>query len=305
MMQKKNCLFCNELVPIEAIGGYDRFFNCFCSPGGYYHLLRDSHSTIQSFSYPRKRELFPIVSAYIREQTDCNERVFLTLEDMDKIPNDASIPASLEDKEARLLQFLHRNTEAPYEAVVLHPLLQHHNLTYSPNLQEFIYIIERLRNQQHIIREGGTLKLTEQGWRTAAARAGGPKNKPCLLFLSSDEQHAQQWSDTVMFKAEQLGYKPLLAHELSEENSNMSIPELILESKLIIADVTQPLPDLYFAAGYAFASNIPVLLTMKHSRGEPISALPLPLQPVLWDTAEELSEALTYLINNQKSLLAH
>lgn len=298
MMPNKHCPFCNELVPTEPAGDYDRFIGCFCSPGGNYHLLSDSYSAIQSFSYVKKRALFPIVSAYIREKTGDKDRVFLTLDDMDIIPNYEGIPATMAEKEARLLQFLYKNSEAPGEAVVLHPLLQHYNLTYSLNLQEFVYIIEKLRDRQCIKREGGTLRLTETGWQEAAAGSGGRKRKSCLVLMSSDEEYEQEWLETVLPKLEQLGYIADVADCSNLDDSDTGLAHLIVESKLIVADVTHRPPTEYFAAGYALALNIPVVWTMKPDRGNPGHTSQLPLRPVLWNTTEELSDALANAVGS-------
>lgn len=46
-------------------------------------------------------------------------------------------------------------------------------MTYSPNLQELVYIIDKLISDQLLIREGMTFKLTETGWNEAAESAGG------------------------------------------------------------------------------------------------------------------------------------
>ncbi|MCU6712271.1 hypothetical protein M6D81_26570 [Paenibacillus sp. J5C_2022] len=299
MIRKKHCLFCNELVPMEKEADYVRFVGCFCSPGGSYHLHSNSYLTIQSFSYERKRGLFPIVSAYIREKTDVGNQVFLTLDDMNAIPNDSGIPASVEEKEARLLQFLYRNSEIPGEAVALHPLQQHYNLTYSLNLQEFVYIIERLRDQHRIVREGGTLRLTEQGWEEAALQFGGQKQRRCLILIPSDEEYGQEWLEVVMSTAEHFGYTPCLMNQQGDQQGHSDLVKLMKESKLIVSDITlthRPLHEC-FAAGYAVASNIPVVWTMKGNRGENHISAPLPIRPVQWESTEELSSALAQALS--------
>ncbi|WP_424769228.1 hypothetical protein [Paenibacillus sp. sgz302251] len=291
-MNKKLCLFCNEIVPIKAEGEYDRFVGCHCSPDGYYSLLRGSYDLIQSLTYHRKRQIFPIVSAYIRELTDCDERVTLSIDDLDRIENSPTIPVTMEEKEGRLLQFLFRHSNGPGEPVAIHPLSHSFNLTYSPNLQELVYIIEKLRSEQSIIREVATLRLTDKGWSEAAARAGGKKLKSCIVLLPNGNEICEEWTESVFPKIEQCGYIPLLFHYSDRENRDKHTTQLISESQMVIADLTIPSPEVYFAAGYALGLNIPVIWTVKRSAADKLPVQYHPIRPIIWDTLEELAAML-------------
>lgn len=66
MMHKKHCLFCNELVIVEPAADSERFIGCYCAPGQHYSLQKNGYAAIQAYSYIHKRELFPLISAYIR-----------------------------------------------------------------------------------------------------------------------------------------------------------------------------------------------------------------------------------------------
>lgn len=290
-MQKKHCLFCDEFVPIESKGDYDRYVGCYCSPGGFYSLLRDSYVPIHSFPHQKKRQIFPIISAYIRELTDCDETVTLSIEDLDTIGNSPRIPVTIEEKGGRLLQYLYRHSEGPGEPVVIQPLSHSYNLTYSPNLQELVYIIEKLREEQSIVRESVTFKLTEKGWREAAARAGGRKLKSCFVLLSDDDEWCAEWSENVLPKIEQCGYMPRLFNHSGAENTDNSI-QLISESKLIIADLTSHSPVVYFAAGYALGKDIPVIWTVNRSQADKLFVQSHHIRPIIWDTAEEIAAML-------------
>jgi hypothetical protein len=302
MMHKKHCLFCNELVIARPAADYDRFIGCLCAPGQHYSLHTDSYAAIQAFSYARKRELFPIISAYIREQTDRGERVSLTLADMEQIVQMPDIPESIEDKQLRLLQFLHRHSEGPGTPVPLHPLSQHFNLTYSPNMQELVYIIEKLRSEELIGREGGTLSLTEGGW-AVAAKLGGDKRKACLVLLPEVESYGLEWAKVIFPKLEQHGYEPSVIHYSEEGGPDACSPELVAQSKLIIADATRRSPEVYFAAGYGLALNIPLVWTVHRDGSEQAGAAPFAsISPIVWDTVEQLSDALSPVIGKRKAV---
>jgi len=288
-MLKKHCLFCDEIVTILSEGEYDKYLGCSCSPGGFYSLLRESYEPINSLPYQKKRDQLHLISAHIRELTDCDEKVALTAADLDSIANSPKIPVTIEDKGNRLLQFLYRHSNEPKEPVVIQPLSKSFNLTYSPNLQEFVYIIDKLISDQLLIREGMTFKLTEKGWTEAVATAGGKKLKPCFILIPDEEAARAEWLDSIMPKIEQCGYLPhLLTHAITE-NRDSNLLELASDSKLIIADLTGQSPEVYFAAGYALGLNIPILWTVNNRDADKLSVQIKDIRPIVWDTAEELA----------------
>lgn len=289
-MVKKTCLFCDEIVPIEPKGDLDKYVGCQCSPNGFYSLLRESYDSIYSISYQRKRKIFPIISAYIRELTDSDEPVEIAFEDIDTIENSPRIPVAIEEKGMRLLQYLYRHSEEPEQSVLIHPLAANYNLTYSPNLQEFVYIIEKLREEQSIIRDGMSLVLTEKGRSEAAARAGGRKLKACFVLLSDNEEIRSDWTEKVLPKIEQCGYFPRLFNPYGKGNIDNPSIELLSESKLIIADLTNHATEVYFAAGYGLGMGIPVTWTIKRSHLDKLTVKSHQLRPLIWDTAEELAD---------------
>ncbi|WMT43205.1 hypothetical protein RE628_13655 [Paenibacillus sp. D2_2] len=289
MVIKKRCLFCDEIVPTESEGNYDRYIGCSCSPGGSYSLHKDSYELINSLSYQKKRNILHLVSAYIRELNDRDEKVTLSADDMESIENSPEIPVTIEDKGKRLLQYLYRHSESSGEPVVIQPLSSNYNLTYSPNLQELVYIIDKLRNDQLIIREGMSFQLTEQGWNEAAASAEGKKLKPCSILISEDMHLGTEWQERILPLIEQYGYLPrLLAHTKSQNCEKYSL-ELIADSKLIIADLSGQPPEVYFGAGYALGLNIPVIWTVNSGEAEIPPVKIKEIRPIVWNTTEDLA----------------
>lgn len=286
---KRHCLFCDEIVPIKPEGDYDRYIGCSCSPGGFYSLLRDSYEPIHALPHQKKRDMLHIVSAYIRELTDCNEKVILSANDLESIVNSSKIPVTIEDKGNRLLQYLYRHSQSPGEAVVIHPLSSSYNLTYSPNLQELVYIIDKLRSEQLLNREGMAFQLTEKGWREAEAIAGGKKIMPCSVLISDKEDMRTTWLQMLLPKIEQYGYLPRLLTPTKTQYSEQYSLELIADSKLIIADLTGHPPEAYFTAGYALGLNIPVIWTVNSTDADRLPVRIKEIRPMIWNTAEELA----------------
>ncbi|WP_054024595.1 hypothetical protein [Bacillus sp. FJAT-28004] len=299
-MEKKRCLFCSEIVPIEEKGEYDRYLGCCCAPGSYYSLLRDSYLAINSLSYPIKNKRFPIISGYIREQLDCGKKVTLSIDDLETIEKAPHIPLTIEDKEGRLLQYLYRNSDVPGQSIIIQPLSQNFNLTYSPNLQELVYIVEKLREGQFIVREGINFKLTEKGWNEAAASAGGRKLKTCCVLLSDNQDLKEEWFENVFPKLEQFGYLPFMFQQSDVEGIEYHAMTKLTDSKLIIADITNHSPEVYFTAGYALGRNIDVVWTMKSTQTDELFVQPESIRPIMWANVEELTGLLQQRLSFKK-----
>ncbi|MBW7473130.1 MarR family transcriptional regulator [Paenibacillus oenotherae] len=291
-MITKRCLFCDQIVPVNSIGDYDRYEGCYCAPGSSYNLRNDSYIHYNSLSYQNKRQMFPILSAYIRELTDLDERVMITFEDLEGILNSPAIPTTIEEKSQRLLQYLFKRSRGPLEPVVIHQLSQSYNLTYSPNLQELIYIIEKLREEEYVERVGATFKLTESGWKEASMIAGGKRLQPCVVIVADDEQWRQEWSEKVVPMIEQCGYTVRMADNPQNDAEGDGIMQLIAESKLIIADLTGQDQEIYFAAGYALGLQIPLLCTVNKSDAEQLPLHSKEINPIIWGGTEELTAIL-------------
>lgn len=284
-MQKKHCAFCDQIVRITADGEYDRYLDCSCSPGGSYSLLRDSYESILALSFQQKRDMLHLISAYIREKTDCGEKVILAFSDLEEIVNAPGIPVTPEDKGNRLLQYLYRHCGGPGEPVVIHPLARSYNLTYSPNLQELVYLIDRLQSENLLIREGMNFTLTSMGWEQAAATAGGRPLQQCLVLLPDDEKLRAEWQDKLWPRLEQYGYLPRLLANMNEAANSL---KPVADSKLVIADLTGHSAEVFLAAGYALGLNIPVIWTVRGGEEDKCKGYPKEIRPLVWDTAEEL-----------------
>ncbi|MEK3760329.1 hypothetical protein MKZ07_17995 [Paenibacillus sp. FSL P4-0338] len=284
-MQKKHCAFCDQIVRITADGEYDQYIDCACSPGGSYSLLRDSYESILALSFQQKRDMLHLISGYIREKTDCGEKVILAFSDLEEIVNAPNIPVTAEVKGDRLLQYLYRHCSGPGEPVVIHPLSRSYNLTYSPNLQELVYIIDRLQNEDLLVREGMSFILTPLGWEEAVATTGGRTLQQCTVLLPDDEKLQAEWQDKLWAKIEQFGYLPrLLANKNEAANSLVAVADC----KLVIADLTGQSAEVYLAAGYALGLNIPVIWTVRGDEADKLRIHLQEIRPLVWGTAEEL-----------------
>ncbi|GGD63015.1 hypothetical protein [Paenibacillus nasutitermitis] len=290
-MDMKRCLFCDGMVPIQINGENERFVGCSCAPGDSYSLQKESYDKFHALSYSVKRQMFPIISAYIRERSDCDETVMLSFDDLERIEHLPSIPVTIEQKGERLLQHLYRHSDAPGHPVVIHKLSDSYNLTYSLNLQELVYIIERLKEELMIERIGTMFKLTQEGWDKAAALSGAKRLKPCLICLDEKNVNREVWMDEVLPRIEECGYSPLLSDDAQGDGPSDYNVQTITDSKLVVADLTGQSPEVFFAAGLALGLQIPVIWTVQ---SQDAAKLPADLfqhfQPFVWDNTEELAD---------------
>ncbi|MFC5452593.1 hypothetical protein ACFPOG_30780 [Paenibacillus aestuarii] len=295
-MDTKRCLFCNKIVSVEVKGNDEVYFGCCCAPDSCYSLTRESYLSFFSLSLENQRDMFPIISGYIRDLTECGERVALSYDDLEAIKNSARIPVMIDEKENLLLRYFHKRCIGPHEPVQIRPLSENFNLTYSPNLQEFVYVIEQLRDKKLIERTGTTFELTKYGWEEAAARIGKKKLEPCIVLLPNDSLH-QKWRELVFPIIEKFGF---FARFVEMSNLDDSIG-LISECKLLIADITGDTSEGYFASGLALGLGITVICTKQHSHREALPPLTNQLKPILWGELEELTFALRNRLKSRTS----
>lgn len=298
-METKRCLFCEQIVPARLAGEELVFEGCYCAPGGQYRLRHDYYATGQEAGFRSKSELFPLVSGYIRERTEYEEAVALSEETVTSIRTSPEVPVTIEEKAVRLLRYLFRNAQGPDVPIFIHRLTERYNLTYSPNLQEFIYIIDCLKQEGLIERSGSTLKLTAEGWTKAAQAEGRQGAKRCAVLLPRDEQLRQAWIDDIFPGLEQIGYKPKLETWDEGRGNPENEASFLAGCKFAIADATSQSPDVFYAAGYAQGSRIPVIWTVRQEEAEGVSVPPGQAQPIRWKDTEELAAKLQLQFNRE------
>ncbi|MBM7563279.1 hypothetical protein [Paenibacillus sacheonensis] len=302
VLDMKRCLFCESLVQVKHKGGSEWFMNCLCSPSGAYGLKDDSYEPFRQLSYADKRSVFPILSAYIREMSDREEIVVISFDEREAILQSPLIPLTTEEKGLRLLRYLHRHADGPNEPVVINQFSQSFNLTYSLNLQELVYIAEKLKEDGMIERIGSTFRLTEKGWLEADSNASGKSYKPCFVLLPVGEDGmAQDWTETVFPRLLQLGYAPKLfsyggPRSVADTPVQEAMQEM-LKCQLVIADITAPEAETWMYAGYAIGNEIPVAWTCRSKSSA--DSQPAGVRPIVWDDAEQLAGQLQFAIGRE------
>lgn len=292
---QKRCLFCEKPVHVrnpENPADY-LFRNCFCSPDGQYQISAEDYDLLNAWPHEDKRHNFHLISGYIRELTDQGEPVHINRELAVSIQQSSLIPATIEDKKEKCLLYLKRHTKEPLELVQLHPLSEAYHLTYSPNLQEFIYILEEMKSEKLIERIGSSLSLTSKGWEKALKLSIPKGDKTCFIAIHEDSSGLRESFRQIVIP--QIGAQGI--DVIFPENSSIHTQDIrkqIAECDMVIADFTLPHGHVYFEAGYAEGKGVPVIYTL-HVESEPRAEALLPdealrSETIFWNTPEELAE---------------
>ncbi|SDT49090.1 hypothetical protein SAMN05444162_4556 [Paenibacillaceae bacterium GAS479] len=299
-MITKRCLFCDISVPVKSgAGTIERFVSCDCAPGAEYSLSSEQYDALAAISYPRQRELFPLASAFIREMTGLGREVKLTADEVESLPASPHVPLTVEAKSAKLLAYLRRQTSAPGESVIVHRLARSFNLTYSQNLQEMVYVIEKLRDEELLERTGSVFTLTSKGWNQAELAVSGELQKICVIAGDGGKDQDGDWIGHVLPLLQQCGYTARLLGRDGDSDSDLAL-DMLASADLVLAELSGAAVEAYLAGGYALAAGIQLLwIAREGSEAAPDWAGAAPLR---WSTPEELSTLLLQRLSNQGGL---
>lgn len=295
---QKRCLFCERTVNVRHPEKKSDFLfrQCYCSPDGQYEMSAEDYDQLNSWPHTKKRESFHLISGYIRENTDCGEPVRLTMDIADSIKESPLIPATIEEKKEKCLLFLKRHSSESGEPVQLNHLHEAYHLTYSPNLQEFIYILEEMKTDKLINRMGPTLSLTQKGWEEALKLTIPKGDKTCFIAIRDDSSGLLEcFQQIIIPQIEKQGIDAVLAD--SSAGKVGGTRRQIAQCDVMIADFTLPHREIYFEAGYAEGRGVPVIYTL-HMESEDKAELLLPeealrSETIVWHSPEELAELLS------------
>ncbi|ANE48977.1 hypothetical protein SY83_16610 [Paenibacillus swuensis] len=293
-MEQKRCLFCEKIVYAKVAEDHYVFRDCYCAPDAAYEMGAACYEPFNTLIHSRKRELFPLLSGYIREHTDTGHPVRITVDDLDHIVKSPMVPLTLETKGEKLLQFLHRHANGPNEPVILHQLTHSFNLTYSPNMQEFVYILEMLKTDMLLDRVGPTIKLTEKGWRAALASLQSENLKHCCVLVTSDKETQHLWSSSIIPAVEQCGYLAQYPEFTPSGDALEEVMRAIDRSELVIADLNPDSDLVYFASGYTKGKQMPIIWTIHQDAVPELQREVSGMRPIVWSSPEELSSLLQH-----------
>jgi len=111
-------------------------------------------------------------------------------------------------------------------------------------------------------------------------------------MIAGDEIIGAEWTSVLQPSLEQCGYQPRLLQPAILQKLDGELLEGIAASKLLIVDVTEAGPEVYYAAGYAARADIPIIWTAKNDGQSRTQAPKEWIRPIPWESPETLAELL-------------
>lgn len=211
-------------------------------------------------------------------------------------------PTEVADRSDRLLLNVARMSAHPGTKVdVLRD--RDYPLAYSRNHQDFNFIARSLDGRRLIEYKqlgGGPnrITVTARGWeRISELRKTSPTSRRAFIAMDFDDEFDQVYEGAIKPAVEGAGYKPVNMKWL--EHSDLIDSRIVTEinrSRFLIADTTADTSGVYFEAGYALATGIPVIWTCRSDAFENVHFDAEHYNHIVWDHAEELREDLQYRI---------
>jgi hypothetical protein len=289
--EQKSCLFCEKIVLVKRKEDRLVFVSCFCSGSGEYTIEDQLYERLKDIPPAEKRERYYLLSSLIRETLSLGKSILLTEDNLPSLLASPLIPETIEEKTDKCLLYLYRSVEGPEQAVDLRPVDRAYNITYSPSLQEFVYIVEKLKGQKWLERQGSFFRLTSEGWEQARRLSENRQSKECFLVVPPQESAMEAFRSAVVPKLEQSGYKVLLLEAGKAEGfAGRMLISAIRDCDLFIADYTAHSPEIYYATGIARTLGVKSVYTIHCDflEGFPLAEE----EPLPWEQGEDLADKL-------------
>lgn len=300
--EQKRCIFCEKTVPVTREGNDLVFHDCSCAGQGSYTMAGGFYEVLDQMSPTEKRDKLYLISSLIRETLEMNRDIRIGKDNFDDLIESSLIPVNMDEKKEKCLLYIYRNAQGPDIPVTLRPMETAYTITYSPNLQEFIYIIEELKAGKLLVRRGSALSLTPAGWKEGGRLAEKSWNRQCFLAVGREHGLLESFQEIIMPRLRENGFEPVTG--ASEEGSSYGTDKLISEmknSEVVIADFTLQPRTVYYETGMAKGLGVPVIETVHKDSQENLVLNASEEGPIIWETPEELADMLQNRLQAWKS----
>jgi len=301
LTQTKRCLFCEQTAEAEVTEEEIRFSRCICCPEGSYLITRQALEYLTDLPIHEQRGRFYLISGYIRECSEETPEVRIDEENVDSIHVSPMVPVTLDEKMDKCLHYLYRACNGTSKTVELKHRGASFNITYSPNQQEFIYILEELKTRKLIERFGFRLQLTPKGIQEAKELYGGKRLLPCLVVMAETGPFPQGFHGQLAMTLQECGYKAsslLIESNGSFEKINEQEPESAFikdqmeQAELVLFDFTLPSPDSYYSAGLARGLGCKTVYSIREGELAESPSWVRRNSPMVWSSPEDFLELL-------------
>lgn len=294
-----NCLICNRSVQASREEFLDerRWYYVDCATCGKFRiseLLRQRLATTRFLSTDERR----ILSGGIRERCEAGEEVYIT--DVDAFMSSVRAPADPLEAIDRFLLHLLRTSPRGGAEVRIYPA-NDYPLAYAHDQSEMTFLMHRARDLGFIHWSGQSpadCSIAIEGWkhlRTIKNQARDTRQAFVAMWFAEEMNEA--YTQGIVPALAETGYTPVRL-DFTEYNDRIDdrIIAEVQKSGLVVADFTGHRGGVYFEAGLALGSKIPVIWTCRRDHAPDLHFDTRQYNHILWDDAEELRERLKWRI---------
>lgn len=243
----------------------------------------------------------PLVSAWIRERKELGqelpELMTYTLETIEKnLPKYSPL-----QKQHLLLRLLERRSEYFGHDVQLKWEVDY-PLVWANNTAELMYLLKGLEERNFISSQsflGGSSRsaILTAGWEYLESHSKSAFTDRAFVAMSFSENMEPLWENAIKPAIEEAGYK---AHRVDKDphldRIDAKIIADILDSRFVVADVTEQKKGVYFEAGFALGLKLPVIWSVRQDDLENIHFDTRQYNHIVWNDSDDLKEQLYNLI---------
>lgn len=214
---------------------------------------------------------------------------------------------SVLDKQHLLLGALAQSSRSPGDRVPIRAELDY-PLAWASGPAEFLFYIQTL-SERKLIRHhpavGMSDALTQEavtvtpdGWALLDERqAGAVAGNQAFVAMSFSTELLPAWEAGIRPALERAHYQPYRtdAQPHIDRIDNKIVSE-IRSSRLVVADVTQQRPGVYFEAGFAIGLNIPVFWCVREDEVDKVHFDTRQYNHIVWKSPSDFAEQLYYFV---------
>lgn len=273
-----------------------------------YNCDRCGEYSISGSAVPRAESLISgslstRLSGWLREQNlyGKDSTPVLTVDAIERLEKELPNYSPLE-KQDKLLKAIEKLTKHPGHGVNIAIDDSGASLAWARNSEELRFYIKALEERGLVIdisvkvmnMTRYKLMIASEGWNYLASKPADIESKTqVFVAMSFDKDLDSVYQNAIKPAIEETGYTPYrVDKEPHNEKIDMKIIAEILNSRFVIADVTEQNSGVYYEAGFAYGRNIPVIWSVNENDLEKVHFDTRQYAHIVWKDKPDLKNKL-------------
>ena len=250
----------------------------------------------------------PLLSAWIRDRSEAKVPAPEINSQSLKSLVDALPRYSVAEKQLLLLRTLAGRSKYPGERIRLDPAIDY-PLAWASGEQELTFHIRNLADR-NLLRHspsigvvgvaltGESVEITADGWAFLDEKASsGRTGNQAFVAMSFSSSLLPAWKDGISVGLKRAGFRPYRTDAQPHiDRIDAKIITEIRGSRIVVADVTEQRPGVYFEAGFALGLGIPVFWSVRKDDLERVHFDTRQYNHIVWETEADLAEQLYFYV---------